>query len=50
MMKIYHWNEKRALLFHSLKERDVMDCGAYKKLKLLEHAMKTVKRELQNST
>ena len=25
-----------------------MDCGAYRKVKLLEHAMKTVERELEN--
>ena len=24
-----------------------MDCGAYRKAKLLEHAMKTVERELE---
>ena len=27
---------------------DVMDCGAYRGVKLLEHAMKIVKRELEN--
>ena len=26
----------------------VMDCGAYRKVKLLEHAMKTAKREQEN--
>ena len=25
-----------------------MDCGAYRKVKLLEHAMKIVERELEN--
>ena len=25
-----------------------MNCGAYRKVKLLEHAMKTVGRELEN--
>ena len=29
-------------------KRDVMDCGAYSEAKLLEHAMKTVKRVLKN--
>ena len=28
--------------------RNAMDCGAYRKVKLLEHAMKTVERELES--
>ena len=35
-------------MFQSLKKGVVMDCGAYRKVKLLEHAMKTVERELEN--
>ena len=30
------------------KKGDVMDCGAYRGIKLLEHAMKIVERVLEN--
>ena len=32
----------------NLQRKGVMDCGAYRKVKLLEHVMKTVERELQS--
>ena len=31
-------------------KRNVINCGAYRKVKLLEHATKTVERELDNSS
>ena len=45
MVKMCQRNGKRVLLFQFLK-KEVMDCGAYRKVKLLEHA--TVERELEN--
>ena len=41
-------NGKRVLLFQSLKERFDGLWSIYRKVKLLEHAMKIEERELEN--
>ena len=40
---------KQVLLFQSFKGKgDVMDCGAYRGVKLLEHAIKIVEKVMEN--